>query len=275
MRLSFPNGEHADVMTDSGVVGIGGAEGNTVRLDRPGIKPRHARLVLDQRGMILEVLDAHARIHVNARPVLEKALLRLGDVVNIDDVAMVLKPDRDDSIDTRVPVDDGRVSGVRPSVASVVLRGVSGAHFGKTIAIGERLVIGQGGHGLELDEPGMNGRHASIDAAGDQIHLRGIGAQGNTSVNGVSVHDAVLHPGDQISFGRNRFVLEAPGFPARGEKSPTPANFAPAITQTMPAIQIPDPAPATPERTSSVWWLIVAAALIGLGIAALLWFGSR
>ncbi|MEO8012162.1 MAG: FHA domain-containing protein, partial [Dokdonella sp.] len=167
MRLSFPNGEHADVVADSGVVGIGGAEGNTVQLDRPGIKPRHARVVIDQRGMILEVLDAQARIHVNARPVLEKALLRLGDVVNIDDVAMLLMPDRDDSIDTKVPVDDGRVSGVRPSAASVVLRGVSGAHFGKTIAIGERLVIGQGGHGLELDEPGMSPRHASIDAAGD------------------------------------------------------------------------------------------------------------
>lgn len=275
MRLSFPNGEHADVMADSGVVGIGGAEGNTVVLKSSGVQPWHVRLVLDQRGVILEVLDAQARTHVNARPVIEKALLRLGDIVNIDAVAMVLKPDRDDIIDTRVPADDGRPAGASPGLASVVLRGVSGAHFGKTIAVGERLVIGHGKQGLELDEPGMAERHASIDAAGDSIHLRDLGSRDGTAVNGVTVRNAVLHPGDQISFGRNRFILEAPGFAARGQHMPTPANFAPAITQTMQAIQFPDPPVSEPERNNSVWWLIFAAALIGLGIAALLWFGSR
>ena len=273
MRLSFPNGEHADVIATSGVVGIGSAEGNSIVLKSGGVRAAHARLVLDQRGAILEVLDAQARTHVNARPVLEKAILRLGDIVNIDAVAIVLKPDRDDVIDTCLP--DDRPPGVRPGIASVVLRGVSGAHFGKTIAVGEHLVIGRGAHGLELDEPGMAERHASIDAVGDMIVLRDLGSQTGTSVNGIGVRDAVLHPGDQLAFGRNRFVLEAPGFPARGQKVPTPANFAPAITQTMPAIHFPEPSEAPPERSSSVWWLILAAALIGLGIAGLLWYGSR
>ena len=274
MRLSFPNGEHADVVATSGVVGIGSAEGNSVVLKAAGVQPTHARLVLDQRGTILEVLDPKARTHVNARPVLERAILRLGDVVNVDAVAIVLKPDSDDVIDTRLPPED-RPPGVRPGIASVVLRGVSGAHFGKTIAVGEHLVIGQGRHGLELDEPGMAERHASIDAVGDTISLRDLGSKTGTAVNGVLVRDAVLHPGDQLAFGRNRFVLEAPGFPARGQKAPTPANFAPAITQTMPAIQFPAPSTAPAERSNSVWWLIFAAALIGLGIAGLLWYGSR
>jgi len=274
MRLSFPNGEHADVIATSGVVGIGSAEGNSVVLKAGGVRAEHARLVLDQRGAILEVLDAQARTHVNARPVLEKAILRLGDIVNVDAVAIVLKPDRDDIIDTRLPADD-RPPGVRPGIASVVLRGVSGAHFGKTIAVGEHLVIGRGTHGLELDEPGMADRHASIDAVGDMIVLRDLGSRDGTSVNGIGVRDAVLHPGDQLAFGRNRFVLEAPGFPARGQKVPTPANFAPAITQTIPAIQFPEPTEAPAERSNSVWWLILAAALIGLCIAGLLWLGSR
>ena len=274
MRLSFPNGEHADVIASGGVVGIGSAEGNSIILGSAGVRPAHARLVLDQRGVVLEVLDAQARTHVNARPVLEKALLRLGDVVNFDAVAMVLKPDRDDVIDTNPPVDD-RPSGPRPGVASVVLRGVSGAHFGKTVAVGDGLVIGQGRHGLELDEPGMADRHASIDAVGDLIRLRDLGSTGGTSVNGVMVRHAVLHPGDQIAFGRNRFVLEAPGFPARGQQRDTPAGFAPAITQTMPAIDFPDDAPPPDERSSSVWWLILAAALIGVGIAGMIWLGGR
>jgi pSer/pThr/pTyr-binding forkhead associated (FHA) protein len=276
MRLSFPNGEHADVIVNAGVVSIGAAQGNAITLAASGVKPRHARLVIDQRGVILEVLDAQARTHVNARPITEKALLRLGDVVNVDAVPIVLKPDRDDVIDTRIPLDESLPAGPRPGVASVVLRGVSGAHFGKTIAVGERLVIGHGSHGLDLDEPGMLERHTSIEAVGEAIHLRDLGSSSGTAINGVTVKNAVLHPGDQIAFGRNRFVLEAPGYPARGQRAATPANLTPAITQTMSAIQIPDSvAVAADHGGNGVWWLILAAALIGLGIAALLWFGSR
>ena len=274
MRLSFPNGEHADVIASSGVVGIGSAEGNGIVLDQSGVRPTHARLVLDPRGMILEVLDAAAQTHVNARPVLEKALLRLGDIVNIGAVAIVLKPDRDDLIDVQVPA-GVKPTGTRAGAVGVVLRGVSGAHYGKTIAVGEQLVLGHGRQGLDLDEPGMGERHAAIEVVADAILLRDLGSSGGTWVNGVPVRDAVLHPGDQLAFGRNRFILEAPGFPARGQPASTPATFAPAITQTMPAVQIPEPALEPEDRGGSIWWLILAAALIGLGIAGVIWMGGR
>jgi hypothetical protein len=176
-------------------------------------------------------------------------------------------------IDTRVPAESARGTGM--DVSRAVLRGVSGAHFGKTVRIGDRLVIGNGSSGLDLDEPGMPERHASIDVTEEAIHLRDLGSAGGTEVNGVKVRNAVLHPGDQITFGRNRFVLEAPGYSARGQSMPTPANHAPAITQTLSAIDVIDP-PTAPsdDGGSSVWWLIAAAAMIGLGIAGLLWFGN-
>lgn len=278
MRLSFPNAEHADVIVESGVLGIGSAQDNSIAIAADGVRPWHARLVLDARGIILEVLDAQARTHVNARPVVEKALLRLGDVINIDAVAILLKPDRDDFIDTFVPDRGALAATSRPGMASVVLRGVSGTHFGKTIAVGERLVVGHGSRELDLDEPGMAERHAMIEAHADSIELRDLGSgTGNaTEINGVKVKNAVLHPGDQLAFGRNRFVLEAPGYPARGQNALTPAIFAPSITQTLSAIDIPDPPDADEDRSSNgIWWLIAVAALIGLGIAALLWFGSR
>ena len=274
MRLSFANGEHADVIVDGGVTGIGAAQGNTIKLDAGGVRPWHARLIVDQRGMILEVLDPGARTHVNARPVVEKALLRLGDIINFEDVSVQIKPDDDGIIDTRVPAE--APPGSATEVSRVVLRGLSGAHFGKTIAVGERLLVGSGSGGLDIDEPGMNARHASIDATDDAIHLRDLGSENGTEVNGVKVRNAVLHPGDQISFGRNRFVLEAPGYAARGQRMPTPAQLSPAITQTLDAIGAiePPPVPARDDGSSSVWWLIAAAAMIGVGIAGLLWFGN-
>lgn len=279
MRLSFSNGEHADVLVDCGVTGIGSAQDNAVRLETSGVMPWHARLVIDKRGVILEVLDTEARTHVNARPIVEKALLRLGDVINLDAVAVTLKPDSDDVIDRRIPPES--TSGtVSAEVSRVVLRGVSGAHYGKTISVGEQLIIGNGSSGLDLDEPEMGERHAAIDATDESIHFRDFASTDGTEINGVRLKTAVLHPGDQISFGRNRFVLEAPGYPARGQSMPTPANMAPAITQTLDAIDIPDPVYIEAddadgnEDSSGIWWLISAAAMIGLGIAGLIWFGS-
>ncbi len=277
MRLSFSNGEHADVLVDSGVTGIGSAQENTIRLEANGVKPWHARLVVDKRGMILEVLDTGARIHVNARPIVEKALLRLGDVINLDAIAVTLKPDSDDLIDRRIPP-ASRTGNVSSEVSRVVLRGVAGLHYGKTISVGEQLIIGHGSRGLDIDEPEMGERHAAIDATDESIHFRDFESSDGTEINGVRLKTAVLHPGDQISFGRNRFVLEAPGYPARGQSMPTPASMAPAITQTLDAINIPDPVrfevEAADDGGSGIWWLIAAAALIGLGIAGLIWFGS-
>ncbi|MGB0132661.1 FHA domain-containing protein, partial [Dokdonella sp.] len=176
-------------------------------------------------------------------------------------------------IDTRVPAE--AALGGPSEVSRVVLRGVSGSHFGKTVSIGTRLLVGNGCSGLDLDEPGMAENHGAISVSDDAIVLRDLGSKQGTEVNGVSVRNAFLHPGDQLSFGRNRFVLEAPGYPARGQSMPTPANMAPAITQTLDAIQIDDPVtPAETDDSSGVWWLIAAAALIGLGIAGLLWFGN-
>ena len=275
MRLSFSNGEHADVLVDGGITGIGAAQDNAIRLETGGVQPWHARLVIDKRGAILEVLDPLARTHVNARPIVEKALLRLGDVVSFDSVAVTLKPDSDKWIDTRVPSEVS--DGAPREFSRVVLRGVSGIHYGKTISVGERLVIGHGSRGLDIDEPQTGEVRASIDATDEAIHFRDIGSAQGTEINGVRVKTAVLHPGDQINFGRNRFVLEAPGYPLRGQSMPTPANQASAITQTLDAIQINAPAPAAvdvEDSGSGIWWLIVAAGLIGLAIAGLLWFGN-
>ena len=155
----------------------------------------------------------------------------------------------------------------------VVLRGVSGSYFGKIVPVRGRLVIGRGSEcDLILDESEMSRRHAVIENSGDGIFLRDLGSANGTFVNGVQVRDAVLHPDDQIAFDRNRFLLEAPGLPGRAE-APAATDEAPNITQTMQAIRLPDPAqgaPADERNRNDIWWLIGAAALIGLGIAVLL-----
>ncbi len=101
-------------------------------------------------------------------------------------------------------------------------------------------------------------------------------------MNGVKVRDAVIYPEDQIAFGRNRFVIEAPGMRPRTEQPPAPGGGAsPNITQTMKAIQIADKpavvstgsakAHTAARNKNDIWWLIAAAALIAAGLALLFW----
>jgi pSer/pThr/pTyr-binding forkhead associated (FHA) protein len=196
----------------------------------------------------------------------------------------MLKPDRDDIIRTKVPAQKPAPSGAdqqdagatrtRLTPPRAVLRGVSGAYFGKIIPIRGRLVIGRGSEcDLILDEAEMSRKHAVIENFGDGIYLRDLGSSNGTFVNGVQVRDAVLHPDDQIAFDRNRFLLEAPGMPARGESEITAEEPAVAnnITQTMQAIRMHDATAPAPERNrNDIWWLIGAAALIAVGIALLL-----
>lgn len=281
-RLSFPRGDHRDVPLGHGAVTVGAAPDNQVVLKGEGIAAHHARIDNDGRGLTLAVLDPQATTHVNARPVREKALLRLGDSLSIDAVQIIIKPERDEAVRTSIPAatEDSPETRVRIVPPKAVLRGVSGSHFGKIIPIRTRLTIGRGSDcDLVLDEPEMSRKHAMIENSGDGLYLRDLGSSNGTFVNGVQVKNAVLHPGDQLAFDRNRFLVEAPGMPTREEDLSTDrndANKSPMITQTMRAVDVPDPVnkptsgqPA-PASRNEIWWLIGAAALIGAGIALLL-----
>ena len=280
MRLHFPKKEHDDVLIAPGDTTIGSAGDNSLVIERAGIAPHHASLSVGDRGFVLSVVDASARVHVNARPVREKAILRLGDVVSLDTLQFVLKPDRDASIRTDVPdagalaLDEAQTR-TRNVPPKAVLRGVSGVYFGRIVPLRGRLVIGRGSDcDLVLDEPEMSRRHAMIENAGDAILLRDLGSANGTFVNGVQVRNAVLHPDDQIAFDHNRFLLEAPGLPGRDHAAAVDERSAPNITQTMRAVRLPEDEPKrTPENNAprnDIWWLIGAAALIGAGIALLL-----
>lgn len=274
MRLSFPHGEHADVVADDTTVSIGTSPANHVVLDGGGVSANHARLVMDRRGCILEVLDSAARTHVNARPVRERAFLRPGDVLCLGAISIALKQDRDESIVTSLrPAAPAAIGDAPP--ARVVLRGINGPWAGKSVAIDRCMVVGRdAGSDVVVDAANIASRHAAIENHGDTVYLRDLGSDTGTLVNGIALHDAVLHSGDQVVFDQQRFVIEAPGLPVRGSRTGEALADARPITQIMQAVQVPV-TESPPAAGHSIWWLIGTAAVIGVGIAALLLFGNR
>jgi pSer/pThr/pTyr-binding forkhead associated (FHA) protein len=280
MKISFPGGERQDFLAEDGVVRVGAAPENDIVLAAARqVLPHHLELHLDRRrGITLTVSDPAAVVHVNGRPVRQKAILRLGDMVGVGSVRMVIRPDADrtEQPPKAAPENETRQRFTPPRV---ILRGVSGSYFGKVIPLRSKTIIGRGSDcDLVLNESEMSRRHALIENTPEGLFLRDLGSANGTFVNGTSVRDIVLKPGDQIAFDQNRFMIEAPGYliSAPGDEQAHTG----VITQVQrPFVVAPaaKPMAAVPESdNSAVDWIIMTAAvvtLIALAVLVYLEFG--
>jgi hypothetical protein len=250
MRIEFPHAAREDVSWDGPVLTIGSAPDNAVVLGSHQAAAHHLCLYSDRRGYVLQVLPGGSRVYVNARPVRARALLRAGDVLSVGDCRMLLKADQ---------APDEREVLVIPerSRCPVALRAVAGPLSGRVFPLHDQLELGpQAAVPLELPQ----GESASLRLFWQDGQLRLSQQHGSTRyplrVNGCEVGGAALHPGDQLGLATHRFIVDAPGM----QPEPELASFPSA-----------DPLPeelAGPR--GEVWWLIVTAAVLALGIALVL-----
>jgi len=290
VRLSFPNGEHADVKLAPGEIRIGSAGDNEIVLRGDGIRPHHASVLVDNRGVILRVHAHDAWTHLNARPIVDLALVRGGDLITVDQVRIAIKPADENALKPAGASTPDASQQEFGAGSRVALRGLSGRNFGRAVPLLKPLVIGrEASCDIVLDDDNaLAGKHARIEIAPEGAYLRSVDGRTEFEVNGVMRKDATLHGGDQITFRQDRFLLEAPGLPARGKARPAaPPSASPVlITQTLRAITAADVAGATPpppelhedtlssEPAASPWLLILAGALIAAALAMLFLHGS-
>ncbi len=264
MRLSFANGERGDLLVEDSVT-VGSAAGNDLVLAGRDVAAHHARISVGRRGIVLEVLESGAQTHVNARPIREKALLHLGDILCLGRSAILLKADRDDSVQEAPPpsAKDGVAAPVSPAV--VVLRGVTGSQAGRAIPVNPRLSIGrEASCDVQIEAAQSAPRKVSIEFARGAVVLRGGEDESEVRVNGIAVTAALLHPGDQITLGHSRFLLEAPSLMAPYGDEPLQGEGAAPVA--------PDAAGAAGENDfqHAAWWLVSAAAVVALILALLI-----
>ncbi len=292
MQLTFPNGEHESVPVEPGEIAIGSRSNLRLSVPGHGLAPHHASLFSDRRGLWLKVLPGNASVHVNGRPVRHLAMLRVGDLVCLEQLRMQVSSPAQPAIETRIPAAaPASLTDLQRLAASrVLLRGISGQHHGRSYTLTETRVIGRASNAdIHIDDPALAEKHAQIELHGDRVVLRALTSDEGTLLNGVPVHNAVLAPGDQISIDQHRFVLEAPGLPSRGQIAN--ARSAPVShTQTMKAVQVAPAAtpthqgtkprqaaqePTTAQSSGALWWLIAAAAVLAAALTALLVYAPR
>ncbi len=252
MRIEFLQSARESFPWTAPQLRIGSAADNDLVLSAGQAAPRHLRIEQDRRGWVLTVLPSATRVYVNARPVRERALLRPGDVLSVGDCRMLLRGDVSP---------EQRETPVAPAEArcTAALRALAGALSGRVLPVGDELELGPYGR-VPLELPQGEAASLKLYWLNDRLVLEAVLASATypLRVNGVAVQRVALQPGDQISLGKHRFVLDAPGM----EAEPEIAAHAPA-------------APVLPEDAAGprgeVWWLIVTAAVLALGIALVFW----
>lgn len=253
MRIEFPLSARAEFRWTQPQLRIGSAPDNDLVIGAQQGAEHHLRIEQDRRGWVLQVLPGGGRIYVNARPVRERALLRPGDILSVGDCRMLLCADEDPA--TRAPL---VFAGEHR--CTVALRAVAGPLSGRVWPLSGRFEFGPG---RQSNQPlGLpQGESSALVLAWHDVALcveaSLESARYPLRVNGALAVGAVaLHPGDQLGIAMHRFIVDAPGL------------------VPMPAESVsPEAASTLPEDVGSrgeVWWLVVTAAVLALGIAMML-----
>lgn len=219
MKLVFPGGEHPQVLLGQGVNRVGSDPDSTIVIDRPGVLPRHCQLHVTAHGVMLDVPQG-TTVSVNGRQVAGLIALRSGDTVAFDQVqarlaamesvAAALHHVGPSGSMPRSANDDPGVTAVRPVLPRYVLRGVSGAVFGRNIPLLATTSIGRSQEcNLQIDDPGLSRIHARVIPTEDGVQLEDQGSTNGTYINGRRVVRGVARAGDEIGFDTVRFRLTA------------------------------------------------------------------
>jgi hypothetical protein len=251
-ELGSPDGALPFTPIDADGLAIALGPDGRIGLARATSARSAARVVADARGLVLEV-GIPSPVHVNGRPVRERALLRPGDRIVLGGTALVVRT-------TEPPPEAGPVASPEDAKTAHdpwTLRCLTGRHAGQTrpVATHPRLPWESRGSGV-----------AELAVARDGVALRATSAM-SVVVDGHVVTSALLSGGEQLVVADDHYVLDgaagrtmlrAEGPEASG--SPVPADV--PAPEAGPSMETPDP-------RVSAGWLIVAAILIALALALL------
>ncbi|MDH5821506.1 FHA domain-containing protein [Luteimonas sp. RD2P54] len=265
LKLRFTSAARPDLPLGVGMHGIGRARSRG-ELDVVGNgQPAVVRFCVDRRGVWLTVAEGERGVHVNGREIRRLAMLRIGDTVYVDGIEMRLVGERRQAAPAGAPAPEPDPD------PRVVLRGVGGQHHGRSFTLERPRTVGRAAESdIRIDDAAFAERHARLELGEGCVLLRDLGSDEGSVVNGESVRDAVLLPGDQVVFdSHHRFVVEAPVRAFAGQEP-----IADAVARSDAAAPAPVRAGSEARRAWRLPWLLLAALALAALLSLLLLYGS-
>lgn len=264
MKLIFPNGEHAPATLDAGVARVGTASDCAIVLSAPGVAAHHAEIETRAGQTVVRPLDASAPTVLNGRQITQETPLKPGDLLLFGRVGCRLSSDRPVAATAPPPsarksADEAARTRVRNTLPKYMLRGVSGATFGKTFALTGTMVIGrQADSDIPVPAEEISRHHARLQVTADGVLVEDMNSANGTFINDKRIQNGVMKPGEELRLDTVRFMLVAPGMDARQQ----------ATARAEPAKPV---APAAESSGGKVFGIIIAIIVV----AAIAFFAAR
>lgn len=264
MKLIFPNGEHAPATLDDGVARVGTASDCAIVLTAPGVAAHHAEIETRAGQTVVRPLDASAPTVLNGRQITAETPLKPGDLLLFARVGCRISSDRPAAPTAPPPsarksADEAARTRVRNTLPKYMLRGVSGATFGKTFALTGTMVIGrQADSDIPVPAEEISRHHARLQVTADGVLVEDMSSANGTFINDKRIQNGLLKPGEELRLDTVRFMLVAPGMDAKQQ----------ATARTEPAKA------AAPEAGGSggkVFGVVIAIVVV----AAIAFFAAR
>lgn len=249
LRIGFADASREDLPCEQSPVRIGAAEDNDLVLSGAGIADRHLTLHARYGLWLLRVEPDAEHVYVNARPVREQALLRPGDALSVCGHKLVLLAAREE-----VPTIDfaPRAGSPDRSCAPCGLRCVAGPLSGRFLSVRPDRQLDH------MQLPDMQGVLRLRYVAGGIVFEVADADTLEPCCNGIAGARGLLRLGDQLTWGRHRFVVEDLPVPSEKEISRTPEP------------QPDAPLPQNNNEHHELFWLLGVAVILALCIAGLL-----
>ncbi|MCX7543767.1 FHA domain-containing protein [Marinicella gelatinilytica] len=255
MKLHFPHGEHPDVMLESGQYTIGGDNAADITIEDKGLADIHVTLTVKGSDYSVSVPNEASLVSINGKLVKDDKEVRAGDLLIASQVHMKLL----DPTAKEKSEDDGKTR-IRMALPQFILRGVSGAYFGKTYPLRGTTTIGR--HSdchICVNADGVSRRHMQIDADATGLVIKDLDSSNGTFVNGKKVKTQELQVGDEIRIDNIRFLVQTPGMSD------------PTLDQTDKKPKQRTEPPASSGGGAAKW--IVTLVILGGAVAAAWYFG--
>lgn len=221
MKLIFPNGEHTPIALEEGVARVGSAADCSIVLTAPGVAAHHCEIETRGAQTSVRAIDSAAPTVLNGRQITQVMPLKPGDLLLFGRIGCRVSSDR--PVAATMPPPSPKKSGsedartrVRMTLPRYMLRGVSGATFGKTFALTGTMVIGrQQDSDIPVPAEEISRHHARLQVTADGVLVEDMNSANGTFINDKRIQTGVLKPGEELRLDTVRFMLVAPGMDAK------------------------------------------------------------
>lgn len=203
MKLHFPHGELSDIELREGSYRIGDADDADITIKDKGLADIHAALQIKGSDVYIAAASDATLISVHGKLVKDKREVRIDDRIVMAQLhCKIIDSEEDDDNHTKI----------RMALPKFLLRGVSGAHFGKLYPLRGATVLGRHSEcHICLHAEGVSRRHAELHVDEKGLRVKDLDSANGTFVNDEKVTERQLQVGDELRFDNLRFLVQTPG----------------------------------------------------------------